>query len=289
MNTRMTISNYKTHMHWLGTLLAIASLFFVGIKLFQQFSLVEAHAWITQSLLFAALGLSLFYCSNLLVLAKAWQLLMLAEQQSINSTTAIKIYGQSQLAKYIPGNIIQFASRQLMGSNHGFSQKALLTTSFWELGLIATAGLIVGALFIALVAEHTLLTIGLCVVALISLVIMRLKVGLSHQVKALLLYSVFHLFSGLIFVAILCFLPDQLRLDSPTLLIAIGAYTIAWLVGFLTPGAPGGLGVRELVLYTLLGAMFSESTVLLALVASRLVTVFGDVWFYLFTHMQVSQ
>ena len=31
-----------------------------------------------------------------------------------------------------------------------------------------------------------------------------------------------------------------------------GAYVIAWLAGLVTPGAPAGVGVRELVMYALL-------------------------------------
>jgi hypothetical protein len=34
--------------------------------------------------------------------------------------------------------------------------------------------------------------------------------------------------------------------------IVMGSYVIAWLAGFVTPGAPAGIGVREAVLVILL-------------------------------------
>jgi uncharacterized membrane protein YbhN (UPF0104 family) len=46
------------------------------------------------------------------------------------------------------------------------------------------------------------------------------------------------------------------------------------------PGAPGGLGVREAALVTLLGATLGQSTVLLAAVMFRIITTLGDGLFF---------
>jgi uncharacterized membrane protein YbhN (UPF0104 family) len=62
--------------------------------------------------------------------------------------------------------------------------------------------------------------------------------------------------------------------------IASGAYVVAWLAGLVTPGAPAGVGVREMVLIFLLGHAIPETELLPAVVVSRLVTVAGDVLFF---------
>ena len=50
----------------------------------------------------------------------------------------------------------------------------------------------------------------------------------------------------------------------------------------MTPGAPGGLGVREAVLVTLLtGAVLGPSESLLVAVLLRAVTIAGDLLFFL--------
>jgi hypothetical protein len=55
------------------------------------------------------------------------------------------------------------------------------------------------------------------------------------------------------------------------------AFAIAWVVGFVTPGAPAGIGVREaLLLLMLSGSMGSVETSLLIL-ALRIVTTLGDI------------
>jgi hypothetical protein len=58
------------------------------------------------------------------------------------------------------------------------------------------------------------------------------------------------------------------------------AYIIAWLAGLVTPGAPAGVGVRELVLLFLLGGQVAEADLLLAVILGRTVTVVGDLMFF---------
>lgn len=68
--------------------------------------------------------------------------------------------------------------------------------------------------------------------------------------------------------------------DTPTIpLHVIGiAYLIAWLAGFVIPGAPGGIGVREGVLVLLLAGHPGGEAAGLALgIGMRAVTTFGDV------------
>ena len=65
------------------------------------------------------------------------------------------------------------------------------------------------------------------------------------------------------------------------LLMAAGAYSLAWLAGFVIPGAPGGLGVREFVLYALISPWVDDKVLLMAIASSRIVTTLGDVVFYI--------
>ena len=85
--------------------------------------------------------------------------------------------------------------------------------------------------------------------------------------------------SGALFVALIR-LVDATTAGSETLLLpVIGAYVLAWLAGLVTPGAPAGVGVRELVLLALLKGSVGQTELLLAVLLGRLVTVSGDVAF----------
>ena len=65
------------------------------------------------------------------------------------------------------------------------------------------------------------------------------------------------------------------------LVIVCGAYVIAWLAGLVTPGAPAGVGIREIVLYAILHPFINEADLLTAIVFGRIITVVGDVLFYI--------
>jgi len=55
---------------------------------------------------------------------------------------------------------------------------------------------------------------------------------------------------------------------------------LAWLAGFLTPGAPSGAGVREIIMHVFLGNMVSIELLLMAMVIHRVVAAAGDVAAY---------
>jgi hypothetical protein len=59
--------------------------------------------------------------------------------------------------------------------------------------------------------------------------------------------------------------------------IIIAASTGSWLIGFLTPGVPGGMGVRETAIVLMLSPTFFKETILTAAVLQRLAMIVGDV------------
>ena len=59
-----------------------------------------------------------------------------------------------------------------------------------------------------------------------------------------------------------------------------GVYCFAWLVGFVTPGAPGGIGIREALLSVLLANVVSPEMITVAVIFNRVVTVLGDLIAY---------
>lgn len=54
------------------------------------------------------------------------------------------------------------------------------------------------------------------------------------------------------------------------------SFALAWVLGFLAPGAPAGLGVREGALAFLLAGSVDDQRVLTLILAMRIVTVMGD-------------
>ena len=56
----------------------------------------------------------------------------------------------------------------------------------------------------------------------------------------------------------------------------IGAFLLSWMVGFIVPGAPGGIGIREAVITFLLSKSVSQESVVVSIVIYRFITTIGD-------------
>ncbi|QTP58890.1 hypothetical protein HNO53_09335 [Billgrantia antri] len=225
--------------------------------------------------------LSLFYGVANILLAHAWWHLLLFNKVKPRVKWAILTYGLSQLAKYVPGNIFHLAGRQALGMAAGFPARALAKSALWELGLIVMAGAIFGPLVVPLVWSELsyLMSYTLfCVVAMTLIFV--ISHWFSRDIAAALICQIIFLtISGVIFILVLSLVvPNYTVLPSFPALCA--AYVIAWLAGLVTPGAPAGIGVREVVLLFFLGGVIGPADLLLAVLLGRVVTIAGDLFYF---------
>jgi uncharacterized membrane protein YbhN (UPF0104 family) len=269
--------------HWLnilGASLGLLGMVFVIDRLSSYAGQVDvgrfgSTAWWTLAIMVVVYGIA-----NLL-LALAWWQLLLHLGACVTTRWAVKAYGISQLGRYVPGNVFHFVGRQALGLASGVAGRQLVKSALWELGLVATAGTILGVLATALPraglsvevaaaaagATFAVLELGLCYI-----VSARVGIALALQVAFLSI-------SGAVFVG-------TVALIVPTVVSQVGvaplmgAFTVAWLVGLVTPGAPAGMGIREVVLFFLLNGMMGEGDLLMSVIAARLVAMAGDLLFF---------
>ena len=227
--------------------------------------------------------LSLFYALISFNLAMAWRELLANFEVSVSSLWAICVYGQSQIAKYLPGNFFHLVSRQSLGQSSGIKAGVLVKILFIEHMMLS----LIGALSIILFLPEFISSISASIVIFAYIFSISISVILIHRyisismATAIIYQSLFLIASGFIFVLILYSLTNtEIRFFDKVSLV-YGAYVLAWLAGMLMPGAPAGIGVRELVLSILLNNYFPAADILLALVFSRFVTLCGDALFFL--------
>jgi glycosyltransferase 2 family protein len=270
----------KRGLHYCGSALAIVGIVFVLLRLrdygseidLARFGMLEWSA---------ALGLAMIYGLANLTLAFAWWNLLGQLGAGTSRRCAVRIYGISQIARYVPGNIFQLAGRQALGMAAGLPASALAKSALWELGLIAVAGAIFGLLAAPLMWSDLTVsasTGAFCAIAVGAFLVLRRL--LSPSVSVSLVWQIIFLAtSGAVFMGALALVSPS-AVSHLTFTPLCGAYVIAWLVGLVTPGAPAGLGVRELVLLFLIGGRVEQADLFLAIVLGRLVTVGGDFLFF---------
>ena len=196
---------------------------------------------------------------------------------------AVRVFGVTQLAKYIPGHFFHLASRQTIGMHDGHGAGALLKSAVWEFGAIMSSAAVFAVWLTPLLLTDVSYTYAgvVFLVALVTMSVSAYRYFSPLVMRAVLWYVGFLLLSGLLFYVTL-----QILVPESSLWHALpgicGAYIIAWLVGAITPGAPAGIGIREVVMFALLQSIVGQTELLLAIVLSRGITAGGDVLFYLF-------
>ena len=265
---------------WSGRALTVLGLVFVALRLRTYADEIDLAGlgwggW-------AALGgLSLLYGAAGVMLGLAWWHLLGHFGALTSRRWAVRVYGLSQISKYVPGNIFHLAARQGRGMAAGLPGWAVAKSAAWELGLLAVGGGLFGVLALPLLLEPVpvplsvvffTLAAGAVALALRRVVGARVSVAFGWQLGFLAA-------SGLLFLAVLAVLEGGV--DGGVWPAVLGAYILAWLVGLVTPGAPAGLGVRELALLLLLDGAVGEAELVQAVVLARLVSALGDGYFFL--------
>lgn len=208
----------------------------------------------------------------------------------------VGLYSKTQIGKYLPGNVFHFVGRQECGIWPGFTQKQAAFAS-----LLETVLLLVSASTFSLMAGRGLLQqrfeipsyvwwglgIGM-LVAGVGLIVWRSGNGQFVETRAKLARFLCKVFVGIAGYAMYFLLIGGLflLLGNPILgsefrmmgfIERLWLYPVAWLAGVVTPGAPGGLGVRESLLVLALEPYVPSTTAAGYVLAFRLATVIGDI------------
>lgn len=99
-------------------------------------------------------------------------------------------------------------------------------------------------------------------------------------------YSIWAVCASIIFLLILIWILGA-DLGNQNFLVIAGAFLLSWIIGFILPGVPGGIGVREAAIAMLLysnGAV-CEEIILSGIVTYRIVNIIGDLWGVVFAYI----
>jgi hypothetical protein len=91
-----------------------------------------------------------------------------------------------------------------------------------------------------------------------------------------LVYSLIFFSGGIFFLSLIKL--HQLNIGNPVFVIS--AYIFSSFIGTITPGAPGGIGVREAILIFILGREYPESIILQGLIIQRISLILCDLLVY---------
>lgn len=249
---------------------------------------------------------ALLYAAIIPVSGLAWSLLLRTHQMTCSPVILASIMGATQGAKYIPGNFAQHVGRAALSYKQGIGLKAFTSSVIQETLLAVGASIFLGTILLYSIpggierlsqTYQNALLISCLVFSgfLVFLSMGRLKLpqllyrnaqiasalqlidrqpGFYISFSAFSLYCVNYLMIG--FGIWLISRSLGIYHDNGYALYT-ASFSLAWVLGFLTPGAPAGLGIREGVM-TLIMANTTSPELLLALILSvRAATILGDI------------
>ncbi|MFT6955213.1 MAG: uncharacterized membrane protein YbhN (UPF0104 family) [Halieaceae bacterium] len=260
----------------IGSALTVGGIIFVVYRLVDYGADIDPQK--VDSVSWTILGfLSFAYCLASIFLVLAWREILASLDEQISFVTALKLYGISQIAKYLPGNVFHLGSRQALGMAEGLAGWKLGKSVFGEFALLIVAALF----FFILILPKFGVTMPwqnaflLFIVGVIVACLFVLRLVGVHFSKSLLYLVIFFALVGMVFYFVAMQMSDIYLFPVQ---LFVGAFVISWLAGFLTPGSPAGMGVRELILLMLLKGVMVEADLLIAILLARGVSVLGDIW-----------
>jgi hypothetical protein len=187
------------------------------------------------------------------------------------------IFFQAQLAKYIPGTVWQYAGRVALAQARGIPLRAVGISLPAELGAnVAAAGALSAFLLggwgvptaIALLSVSVLLgrRPGSDTVGATSAALRAGTAAVPPFAAAWLLIG-----GGFWLTA-----DALIRVPAGDLLVYIGAFSAAWVVGLVAAYAPSGIGVREAMLVAILHGRIGSADALVIAAASRALLTLVD-------------
>lgn len=248
---------------------------------YQQFVEISTNNKL-ENLIFIIVS-AVIYVGLLVILAKGWKTILEQLDRSKYSYSLIVIYLKSLLYKYLPGNVFHYANRQLAANKQGVMHKTLLKSNVYEAICLIVSAAIFSVYFITYwyKTEHMvmlmLLFFLLSVVTVVCL-LSYIKKYLMIIIKSLPYYLLYFFAIGLICYYVINYLTSA---ELP-LLSCISLYALSWIAGFIIPGAPGGIGVRESVFVVLSGGLIGQADAIFVIAILRLSTTLGEVLAYLY-------
>lgn len=255
-------------------------------------------------LILVTLGMALITVLNFLPWKK---LVELFSNIDLENRDCILVYSKSNLLKYVPGNVFQYVGRNALAVEKNIPHIQVALATIIDVMLTVIAASLISIFFLSdyilsFFSNHQSATqIGivsfLLILLLFAMVVFFLREGIGRLLKryrsifswnslkiilfGLAYYIVVMLFSSLFYMIILIFVLDT-SLTTEAFFQLFSAYTLAWLVGFVTPGAPAGLGIKEAVMMGVTGSILPIDLITLSMVILRVLSIIADVLAFLF-------
>jgi len=277
----------KTAAKWAWVLLVAV---FVGYYAFTRHELIQESfarlGWVP--ILAALLSISLAK----LTLVENMRSAVRRAGKAIPFDACFCIYNLTQLAKYVPGSVWQFVSRIAILRERGLSVSVIRDSILAEHAWVLATALVFGVVLVAL-SDWSWLVRDFDVVVpayawvVLALVISTALIGAFSPLGRRFLawswslrpggYAITVLMGAWLLLGSAFWLTlSPFSVDTISWSYVVGVYCLAYLVGFLVPFAPAGLGAREAVLVAGAGPLVGVDVAIFLAAVNRILYLLAE-------------
>ena len=244
----------------------------------------------------------LLYSIFLLLLPLVWrETIRIITGVSCSYFETAFVYLRSNMMKYIPGNVFQYIGRNEIAVRRSLNHAEVALSTMLEVAVLVVATSITALClyfrgFISWIEQNmsrlTYLLIAVMCVLILCLACIYIfrkklsgfikKIALLFRVKNFVRYGAciafdmfMNVFTAILFLTVLMKILD-FSASFDVYIQIMGAYLISWLAGFLTPGSPGGIGVREVAMSAIMAGQIGMDIIMPGIIIYRIVTTIGD-------------
>jgi uncharacterized membrane protein YbhN (UPF0104 family) len=277
---------WKASKPWLRRLIGVVITAWIAANIYRRLShrWHEIEARVLETSVPRLLIAAVMFAAFLFVFrALVWRRILRAFGAPLPVAPATRVWALSELARYLPGAIWQVLGRAYLVRPYGVRGSVSSASQLMEIAIFILANLLVATACIpwfagkltadaaaqdhgVYVARTGLFLAVACVPLFLTLLIPRVFYGLMDRVMralgkdpfpqrlpmrallAMLGWNILGLLWQTLALWIMLSPQEALGLKLSKFPLIAGAYCLAWFIGFIAFWAPGGIGVREIVL-----------------------------------------
>lgn len=293
------LSRLKPYLRWI---ILGGTLFFLITAFKNNWQEVAAIRIATLGWLTLAIALSVTLLAHIWS-GWVWTWMLEEFNQTVNIAQFVRVYLQTNIAKYLPGNVWHYYGRISAAKTAGIPISIATLSVLLEPLLMAAAAIVLASLGIQSAIAPSQKYIQLLLVFVFAGVLLvihphwlnlairvlshiKLRANTSTNTGDLVSCQINRYpwrpllgelgFVGLRGTGFLLTLQALIPLSSERIPLIFSAFSLAWVLGLIIPGAPGGLGVFEVTAIALLQHSFPIGAVIGAIALYRFISLIAE-------------
>lgn len=300
------IFEIKKHIKIVGNILTIIAIIFI-IKRVIAMDINYFEIFRFDNLLYLILVLML-NTAAVFIAGSAWGLVVeIIVDKKIYKRNAVVIHAKANILKYVPGNVFQYIGRNSLALQINTEHTNVAFATIVDIFCTVFSCIFVSAIFMGKsIFNYLILYIDkiIFITVIVSFIIICLIIFIIYKFKSkiysffishlkiihkknilkflciLMIYIFNNVLSVFVYLLILKLFLNY-RFDLYSFSNVVGAFNLAWLIGFIIPGSPGGIGVRESMMTIIAGELLNNDIIVISMVIYRFVNILADIVSYL--------